>query len=51
MTTLLGYIGPGAGLGLIGSLLAILAMTGFGLLGLVLYPLRLLLSWYRKRDH
>jgi hypothetical protein len=50
MNELLGYIGPGAGLGFIGSLLAVLAVIGVGVLGLVLYPLRLILSWYRNKS-
>lgn len=49
MTILLGYIGPGAGLGFIGSLLAIIAVVAVGLLGLVLYPMKLAWSWYRSR--
>ena len=45
----LAYVGPGPGLGLIGSLLAVLAAVVLGLLGLVLYPLRLLRQWRRSR--
>jgi hypothetical protein len=47
MTTLLAYVGPGAGLGFLGSLLAVLAVIAVGLLGLVIYPLKLALVWYR----
>jgi hypothetical protein len=50
MNLLLGYVGPGAGLGLIGSLLAIVAVIGVGLLGLVLYPLKLVMTWHRERS-
>jgi len=41
----LAYVGPGAGLGAVGALLAVLAAIGLGIIGLVLYPLRLLRSW------
>jgi hypothetical protein len=36
------YVGPGAGLGVLGAILAILAALGATLLGLVLWPLRAL---------
>jgi hypothetical protein len=49
MTILLGYVGPGAGLGFLGSLLAVLAVIVIGLLGLVLYPLKLVIAWYRSQ--
>ena len=39
------YLGPGAGLGMLGSLLAIAVTVVVLLLGLVIYPIRLL----RKR--
>jgi hypothetical protein len=47
---LLGYVGPGAGLGFLGSLLAILAVVAIGLAGLVVYPLKLIISLYRGRS-
>ena len=37
------YMGPGAGLAFIGSLLALLAAIGIGILGLVWYPLKRLI--------
>ena len=46
---LLGYVGPGAGLGMIGALLAVLGVIVLGLLGPILYPVRLLSRWYRSR--
>ena len=49
MIALLGYVGPGAGLGFVGSLLAVLAVIAVGVLGIVLYPLKLFIVWYRKR--
>jgi hypothetical protein len=49
MSQFLSYIGPGAGLGFIGSLLAVLAVVAFGILGLLLYPLKVAAAWYRKR--
>jgi hypothetical protein len=45
----LAYVGPGAGLGFIGSLLAILAVVFLGLVGLVAYPLKLILRMRRSR--
>ena len=36
----LAYAGPGAGLSAIGSLLAILAAVGLGIVGFVWYPLK-----------
>lgn len=39
------YLGPGAGLGMIGSLIAIVVVVLVVVLGLVVYPLRML----RKR--
>lgn len=39
---LVAYVGPGAGLGMLGSLLAVAIAVVVGLLGLVLYPLSLL---------
>jgi len=43
------YVGPGAGLGLIGSLLAVLAAVLFGLFGLIVLPIRLLLKKKRAQ--
>ena len=44
------YVGPGAGLGLLGSLLAILIVVVLGLVGLVVYPLKLILRLRRNRS-
>ena len=38
------YVGPGAGLTLIGSLLAVVAAVLIAVIGLVLFPLRLLMK-------
>lgn len=46
----LAYVGPGAGLGAIGALLAVLAAVVVGLAGLVLYPMRLLSNWLRGKS-
>jgi hypothetical protein len=46
--SLLAYIGPGAGLGFLGSLLAVLMVVLLGLLGLILYPLKLCIRWLRR---
>ena len=45
---LVAYIGPGAGLGFLGSLLAVLMVVFLGLLGLVLYPVKLAIRWLRR---
>ena len=50
MMLLMGYVGPGAGLGFVGSLLAILAVIAVGLMGLVLYPLKLIFTRQRTRS-
>ena len=47
-TAVLAYVGPGAGLGMIGSLLAVLAAVVIGLVGLVLYPITLIRKMLRK---
>ncbi len=43
-----GYIGPGAGLGMIGSLLAVVGAVALALAGLVLLPVRLIMKRRRK---
>jgi hypothetical protein len=43
----LAYVGPGAGLGAIGALLAVLSAIVIGVAGLVLYPLQVLRNWLR----
>jgi hypothetical protein len=44
-TPALAYLGPGAGLGMIGSLIAVILVASVIVLGLVIYPIRLM----RKR--
>jgi hypothetical protein len=44
----LAYIGPGAGLGFLSSLLAVLMVVLVGLLGLILYPVKLMIRWVRR---
>ena len=39
------YLGPGAGLGMIGSLIGVVVVVVISVLGLIIYPLRML----RKR--
>ena len=46
----LGYVGPGAGLSMLGALLAVAAVILLGLLAPILYPLRLLRKWRRWRQ-
>ena len=44
------YMGPGAGLAFIGSLVALVAALGVGALGLVWYPVKRLLRSRRGAD-
>ena len=50
-TVLLGYVGPGAGLGAIGALLAVLAAVVLGTVGLALYPIHLLRNWFSTKGN
>jgi Flp pilus assembly protein TadB len=43
------YIGPGAGLGMIGSLIAIAVVALIVVLGLVIYPIRLMRKKRREK--
>ena len=45
----LGYIGPGAGLGAIGALLAVVGVLLLTAVGLILYPLAVVRNWFRVR--
>lgn len=45
----LGYVGPGAGLSMIGALLAVLAILALALIGPILYPIKLLRAWLKQR--
>ena len=42
------YMGPGAGLGMLGSLVAVIAAVALAALGLVLLPMRMILRRRRK---
>jgi hypothetical protein len=42
------YIGPGAGLGMIASLIAVVGAVVLALVGILFYPMRLLLKRRRK---
>jgi hypothetical protein len=44
-----GYVGPGAGLSMLGALFAVMCVVFLALLGPILYPIRLFLTWRRKR--
>lgn len=44
------YLGPGAGLGMLGSLVAVVFVALFILFGLVIYPIRLLRKKRRERE-
>jgi predicted AlkP superfamily phosphohydrolase/phosphomutase len=44
------YVGPGAGFALVGSFLALLAAVASSILSLVLWPIRFVLRWRRRRN-
>ncbi len=46
----MGYVGPGAGLTMTGALMAVLAVLGLALVGPILYPIKLLRGWLRRRS-
>ncbi len=46
----LAYIGPGAGLGMIGSLIAVVAAFLIAVVGFVVFPVRLLLKRRKARS-
>ena len=45
---LAGYVGPGAGLGMLGALFAVACVILLALLGPILYPIRAFLAWRRR---
>lgn len=45
----LAYVGPGAGLGAVGALFAVIVAVFLGLVGLVMYPVKLLRQWSANR--
>ena len=47
-TPALAYMGPGAGLGMLGSLFALIGAVLVGLFGLIVLPVRMLLRRMRK---
>lgn len=47
---LVAYVGPGAGLGFVGSLLAVAAAVALALIGLIVYPLKLVLGLRHGRS-
>jgi Flp pilus assembly protein TadB len=44
------YVGPGAGVGMIGSLLAVLGAVLLAIVGLILWPLRMIKKRRHKKD-
>ena len=44
------YIGPGAGLGMIGSLIAIIVAVVIIFLGLIIYPIRRLRGFFKHKS-
>lgn len=48
-TGALAYVGPGAGLSMLGALAAVSCVVALALLGPILYPLRAIRSMYRRR--
>ena len=47
----LAYIGPGAGLGAIGTFLAVIGATLLLIVGFVWYPVKRLLRWLKARKN
>jgi hypothetical protein len=47
-TPALAYMGPGAGLGMLGSLFALIGAALVGLFGLIILPVRMLMKRFRK---
>ena len=43
------YVGPGAGLSAVGSLLSLLAAIGLAILGFIWYPIRRLLRRFKRK--
>ena len=46
----LAYIGPGAGLGLIGSLIAVIVLAALTIFGLLILPFRIFFKKKKKND-
>ena len=44
------YVGPGAGLSMMGALLAVVCVIVLALIGPILYPIRLLRRWAKSRN-
>jgi hypothetical protein len=44
------YVGPGAGLGMIGSLIAVIVVVLIMIFGLIVYPVRLLRKRRQRKD-
>jgi hypothetical protein len=46
--TALAYVGPGAGLVLLGALLGVLAAIVLAIIGVLMWPIRAMLAWWRQ---
>lgn len=46
---MVGYVGPGAGLSMMGALSAVAAVLMLAMIGPILYPIKLLRGWLRQR--
>ncbi|MHB8894713.1 MAG: hypothetical protein ACYC99_05980 [Candidatus Geothermincolia bacterium] len=44
------YLGPGAGLGMVGTLISVVVAIFVAILGVVLYPIRLYRRWRKNKD-
>lgn len=49
-TAAFAYLGPGAGLGMVGSLIAVILVVCIMILGLLLYPIRRLVRHLREKQ-
>ncbi len=45
------YIGPGAGLGMLGSIIALVVAIFVAIFGIIFYPVKLLLNFFKKRGN
>jgi len=44
------YLGPGAGLGMVGTLISVVVAILVAILGVVLYPIRLYRKWRKNKQ-
>jgi hypothetical protein len=50
LNLLLGYVGPGAGLTMLGALVTVVMIMLLALIGPILYPIKLFRAWRHRRS-